>query len=57
MKVELPEQKISEVKGQSHIAQTIDTLLEANIDDQEQYSRRPFHVISGLAEAGEEVEL
>ena len=57
MKVELLEQKISEVKGQIHIAQTIDTLLEANIDDQEQYSRRQFHVISGLAEAGEEVEL
>ena len=48
-KVELLEGKIFELEGQVHVFQTVNTLLEAKIDDQEQYSRRPFLVISGLA--------
>ena len=53
-KVELLEGKIFELEGQVHVFQTVNTLLEAKIDDQEQYSRRPCLVISGLARAGEE---
>ena len=56
-KVELLEGKIFELEGQIHIAQTVNTLLEAKIDDQEQYSRPLCLVISGLAEPGEEDEL
>ena len=56
-KVELLEGKIFELEGQIHIAQTVSTLLKVKIDDQEQYSRRPCLVISGLAEPGEEDEL
>ena len=56
-KVELLEGKIFELEGQIHIAQTVNNLLEAKIDDQEQYSRRPCLVISGLARPGEEDEL
>ena len=39
MKVELLKGKISELKGSNHITQTINTLLESNIDDQEQNPR------------------
>ena len=39
MKLELLKGKISELKGSNHIAQTINTLLESNIDDQEQNPR------------------
>ena len=56
-KVELLEGKIFQLEGQVHISQTVNTLLEAKIDDQEQYSRRPCLVISGLALPGEEDEL
>ena len=56
-KVELLEGKIFQLEGQVHISQTVNTLLEAKIDDQEQYSRRPCLVISRLAQPGEEDEL
>ena len=52
MKVTLLEGKISELKGSNYIAKTINTLLEAKIDDQEQYSRRLCLVISVLTEPG-----
>ena len=55
--MELLEGKIFQLEGQVHISQTVNTLLEAKFDDQEQYSRRPCLVISGLARLGEEDEL
>ena len=56
-KVELLEGEISELEGQIHIAQTVNTPLEAKIDNQRQYSWQQCLVISGLAEPGEEDEL
>ena len=56
-KLELLEGKISELEGQIHIVQTINTLLEAKIDDQQQYSRSLCLVISVLPETMEEDEL
>ena len=54
--MEILEGKNSELEGQIHIGQTVNTLQEAKIDDQEQYSWWSCLVIRGLAEPGEEDE-
>ena len=56
-KVELLEGKISELESQIHITQTVNSLLQTKIDNQEQYSRRPCLVIKGLGEPGDEDEI
>ena len=56
-KVELLEGRISELESQIHVTQTVHSLLQTKIDNQEQYSGRPCLVINGLEEPGDEDEI
>ena len=51
------EGRISELESQIGITQTVISLLQMKIDNQEQYSRRPCLVINGLEELGDEDEI
>ena len=51
------EGRISELESQIDITQTVISLLQMKIDNQEQYSRRPCLVINGLEELGDEDEI
>ena len=51
------EGRISELESQIGITQTVISLFQTKIDNQEQYSRRPCLVINGLEELGDEDEI
>ena len=48
------EDRLSELESQMHVTQTVNSLLELQIDSKEQYSRPPCHIINGLEEPGDE---
>ena len=48
------ESKISEPEGCLFVTQRVNSLLEAKIDCQEQYSRRPCLVINGMSEPADD---
>ena len=50
-KVRYLEGKISELEGCLFVTQRVNSLLEAKIDCQEQYSRRPCLVINGMSKS------
>ena len=54
-KVELLEEKSSELKCQIHITSSVNTSLETKTDDQEQYSRSSWLVITGLQKSGRRI--
>ena len=53
-KVRYLESKISELEGCLFVTQRVNSLLEAKIDCQEQYCRRPCYVINGMNEPADD---